>query len=387
MLFDSPRAMALTYVGAMLALGVFNVNGDDVLLASAFVNSSPTTWRDDEAEEAEEDENSPVGYGVTRQPWGFDTFSPEQHETMFRFKRWQIEKLMDELAFPPVWILKTRGVFTGEEAMLLYLRRMSYPTSLLALTREGFTAQISDLSQLYHMVDDWLYETHTRRLLQTGLTKWAPRVRDYADAICEVTGIHGFNVFGFIDGTTRAIARPGYFQREFYSGHKRVHCLQFLSVTGADGMILYTWGPGNGCHQDNWLLEESQLDTVKIPRLCEMLGDTFCVYGDPIFRQSEYLQKGFERVDIMDWQVVFNKAMNAARVSIEHIFGRVLALWTFLDFHKTHSLFKNTFPAKAYLNGQFLTNCHNCFHYNQTSAQFGVRPPTLHEYLNMEEVA
>ncbi len=311
MLFDSPRAMALTYVGAMLALGGFIVNGDDVLLASAFVNSSPTTWRDDEAEEAEEDENSPVGHGVTRQPWGFDTFSPEQHETMFRFKRWQIEKLMDELAFPPVWILKTRGVFTGEEAMLLYLRRMSYPTSLLALTREGFTAQISDLSQLYHMVDDWLYETHTRRLLQTG----------------------------------------------------------------------------NGCHQDNWLLEESQLDTVKIPRLCEMLGDTFCVYGDPIFRQSEYLQKGFERVDIMDWQVVFNKAMNAARVSIEHIFGRVLALWTFLDFHKTHSLFKNTFPAKAYLNGQFLTNCHNCFHYNQTSAQFGVRPPTLHEYLNMEEVA
>ena len=34
MLFDSPRAMALTYVGAMLALGVFIVNGDDVLLAA-----------------------------------------------------------------------------------------------------------------------------------------------------------------------------------------------------------------------------------------------------------------------------------------------------------------------------------------------------------------
>ena len=106
-----------------------------------------------------------------------------------------------------------------------------------------------------------------------------------------------------------------------YSGHKRVHCMQCICVTGADGMIQYTWGPGNGYHQDNWLLEQSQLDSVKIPRLCEMLGDTFCVYGDPIFRQSEYLQKGFERIDIMDWQVVFNKAMDAARVSIEHIFS------------------------------------------------------------------
>ena len=60
MLFNSPRAIALTDVGAMLALGGFIVSDDDVLLASALVYSSPTTWRSDEAEEAEQDENSPV---------------------------------------------------------------------------------------------------------------------------------------------------------------------------------------------------------------------------------------------------------------------------------------------------------------------------------------
>lgn len=155
----------------------------------------------------------------------------------------------------------------------------------------------------------------------------------------EYTHIVDFDVFAFIDGTSRAIARPGHFQREFYSGHKRNHCLQFLSVTAPDGMILFTHGPDEGRHQDNWGLHKSELATHKLPRVAGMLGNVFRVYGDPIFARSEYVQKGFPcGVEADATEYVFNKLMNSARVSIEHVFGRVTQLRTFLDFKRTHKL-------------------------------------------------
>ena len=89
-----------------------------------------------------------------------------------------------------------------------------------------------------------MFENQSSRLLQTGLGKWAHRVPEYAQRVEKYTGI-ALDCFGFVDGTSRPISRPGYFQRAFYSGHKWNHYLQFLSVTAPDGMILYTARPTN----------------------------------------------------------------------------------------------------------------------------------------------
>lgn len=78
---------------------------------------------------------------------------------------------------------------------------------------------------------------------------------------------------------------------------------------------------------------------------------------------------------------VFNKAMNAARVSIEHVFGIVVGLWAYVDFLKKQNL-RWTDPATAYLNAQFLTNCHTCMYGNQISDCFVVDPLTLHDCIH-----
>jgi hypothetical protein len=132
-------------------------------------------------------------------------------------------------------------------------------------------------------------------------------------------------------------------------------------------------------------LNESQLVSFKLPHLCEILGEHYFVYGDPIFARSEYVQKAFPAIERTWRQHLFNKAMNAARVSIEHIFGRVVTLWAHIDFRKQQKLF-HTNPGRAYLNAQFLTNCYTCMYSNQTTMQFKQRPPTLQEYLAMREV-
>ena len=116
------------------------------------------------------------GLGIRRQAWGFDTFPRQQMDGLFRFERDEIENLIKELDFPLLWTTPSGSPFTGEEAMLWYLRRLSYPSKLSNLTNEGFSAQIGALSELYSMVGTWMFDNHSSRLLQSGLGKWAHRV-------------------------------------------------------------------------------------------------------------------------------------------------------------------------------------------------------------------
>ena len=149
------------------------------------------------------------GLGISRARWGFDTFPHQQHVELFRFTREDIEDLMDALHFPPdeYWMTTSASHFTREEALLLFLRRMSYPTKLTNLTNEGFHAQIGTLSELFTMVAEWIYTNHTSRLLCSGLMHWKDRVPAYAAAVDTYTGIP-MACFGFIDGTARAVSRP-----------------------------------------------------------------------------------------------------------------------------------------------------------------------------------
>ena len=125
--------------------------------------------------------------------------------------------------------------------------------------------------------------------------------------------------------------------------------------------------------------------TELLPALSRRLGETFCIYGDPIFARSIYVQKGYPEVEMTWRQRAFNKAMNSARVSIENCFGSIVQQWAFLDFKRTHKLLW-TRPGLAYMNAQFLANCINCLRPNQISQKFQCAPPSLREYLRADEV-
>ncbi|KAG8177069.1 hypothetical protein JTE90_015721 [Oedothorax gibbosus] len=62
--------------------------------------------------------------------------------------------------------------------------------------------------------------------------------------------------FDLLDGTCRAICRPSINQEDFYSGHKRMHCLKYLDILCPDGMIVCLVGPFRGRRDDS----ETSLD-------------------------------------------------------------------------------------------------------------------------------
>jgi hypothetical protein len=146
-------------------------------------------------------------------------------------------------------------------------------------------------------------------------------------------------------------------------------------------MILYTAGQTEGRHQDNWLLHESGLSTWMLGEVSDLCGSQFCVYGDPIFARSREFQKGFPRVGRTHMQEAFNRAMNAARVSIEHVFGRVVSLWAFVDFAKQMKL--RATRSHLVSQGTVMTNCHACMYGNKVSKYFDVEPPDIYEYIAM----
>ena len=62
--------------------------------------------------------------------------------------------------------------------------------------------------------------------------------QQFAEAI-QACGAPLNTCIGFVDGTTRAIARPSVNQRAMFNGHKRIHCLKFqVNITFTATIIM-----------------------------------------------------------------------------------------------------------------------------------------------------
>ena len=120
--------------------------------------------------------------GIRRAPWALDDFAPDRFQDLFRFEDTDdVRQLMRVIEFPVAW-QTSKGNFTSEEAMSLFLKRMVYPCRFVDLQGE-MPAQRGALSSLFLAVTDWMYDKWTLPLINTGMTKWRHRAQLYADAI------------------------------------------------------------------------------------------------------------------------------------------------------------------------------------------------------------
>ncbi|CAB1098008.1 unnamed protein product [Ectocarpus sp. CCAP 1310/34] len=250
--------------------------------------------------------------------------------------------------------------------------------------------------------------------------------------------------WGFIDGTIRAISRPKRNQRLWYNGWKRKHALKYQAIDTPDGIIRMLWGPILGRRHDvamvgesgllqdlqqwfndaagtpyyvfgdpayslsPWLLApykgvlnafEQTFNTAmssvrvsvewgfgKIVALWPMTaaGTPYYVFGDPAYSLSPWLLAPYKGV-LNAFEQTFNTAMSSVRVSVEWGFGKIVALWPYVDYAKKQQVALSACGlGKQYAVAGILTNCHSSFYRNNTSFYFGVKPPSLRSYLNGE---
>lgn len=171
-----------------------------------------------------------------------DSMDPSECKAEFRFEKHDLQLLADCLEIPDVFKCEQRSICDGIEGLCMLLRRFAYPCRYSDLIAR-FGRPVPVISMITNEVMRFIYDNHHHRITDWNATLLNPAyLQHYTEAVYR-KGAALDNCFGFIDGTVRAICRPGQSQRVVYNGHKRVHAIKFQSVALPNGMIGHLYGP------------------------------------------------------------------------------------------------------------------------------------------------
>lgn len=266
------------------------------------------------------------------------------------------------------------------EGLCVLLARFAYPCRYGDLIKM-FGRSVPQLCLITSFMIDFVYDNFAY-LLSTLDQPWlsTDNLNRFTAAVAE-KGAALQNCWGFVDGTVRAICRPGENQRVAYNGHKRIHALKYQSVTAANGMIAHLFGPVEGRHHDSYMLRESGLFNQLQRYSHDREDNILCIYGDPAYPLRAHLQCPFKGNNLTEDQVAYNRSMSSVRVTVEWLFGDIVNNFKFVDFKKNQKVGLSAI-GKMYLVSGLLTNAHTCQYGNLTSKFFGLEPPTLVQYFH-----
>ncbi|KAF2881880.1 hypothetical protein ILUMI_24296 [Ignelater luminosus] len=210
----------------------------------------------------------------------------------FRFTAEHLQQLTDLLRTPAEIRTDRRCSTTGLEALCICLRRLVYPNRLADLE------PLFGLSALYLSV-----------IANTVLTY--EKSEQYSQAITN-RNAPLTTCWGFIDGTARPICRPSLQQQEYFSGHKRTHCVKYQSAVSPDGIICSLKGAYPETRHDAGIFRESGLyEQYTFP------NKKFVLYGDPAYSVQELLIAPYRNRNHTDEQHAFNFKRSAVRQAVE----------------------------------------------------------------------
>jgi hypothetical protein len=321
-------------------------------------------------------ENRRERYGT----FEIEDLSDRECYALFRFNKNDIGRLVELLNIPEVISTNNRYSVSGTVGLCILLRRLCYPNRLFDI-EPLFGLSSPYLSAISNHIMRIVFENKGYLLNDLRNLQWLTeeRLQVYAKSLIDKgSPIH--NCWGFIDGTPRAICRPSIDQQEYFSGHKRYHCLKYQSVVCPDGIITSLLGPFKGARHDAGILRETNLYNQLIEKVKFNDENKYVLYGDPAYPIRELLICPFSSRNLTNEQLMFNKSMSPLRQGVEWAFGKIVNEFAFLDFKKNQKLLLQDL-GKMYKVGALLTNCHTCIYGSQCSMYFDVEPVSLEQYL------
>ena len=285
---------------------------------------------------------------------------------------------------PPPGFRTPSGLFSGEEGVLLLLRRFRTTDALAALTWEtgrGASAISEAVSYMIEYIEarfPWLLD-------ERSFSSWAPHFERFARCHRE-KGIPIDNLIGWVDGKGWDICKPGMYQRVMYSGHSRCHQCKTQGIVFPNGVQPYPFGPCHGSTHDSTILRDSRILQI-MHDSCRGgqyesefapggLGRDYVLFGDSAYPVSYFLYRMYKGV-MMAWQRWYNSEMSPARVTVEWGFGKIVALWPYLDYRKKQKVLLSNVGLNLKI-GNVLTNMHTCLY---GSIMCWTDRPELHEYM------
>lgn len=342
-------------------------------------------------------------------------FGLSPHELRSLYHSWRIP---EQLRGP------SRHVFGGEECFLISLYHVIKGAPFTEMARFVFGGDPRHYSTMFQLLVDHLYMTFYNKISGTSLEQWIPRYIDECrllihnalstGALHEVVYMDGevidenlilhhflfehFRIFGFFDDFAMPCGRPGVrrsrdwnfvfdMQRAFYSGYMRLHGLKAQVVylpIGIIGSVFITELRQN----DNGVQNMSGLNDYLVD-LCARAGIFIdgllpCLYCDGIFACLAAILPRF--VNPSPEQHLLNVRLSSLREEIEHLFADHFMRFKLFQVPARLQIFRGGVKVRRLcLVSFFMLNCYNCL--LGTRCQFfGREPPTLDEYLPLNEV-
>lgn len=197
---------------------------------------------------------------------------PDTCVQRFRMTGAEIRQMIRLLGVPEVIRTAQRVPVPAEEAFCVLLRRLSYPCRYKDIALEFGRAR-PVLCSIFNTVLLFMF-ARVEVKMQFDESTINRSMVECARAIHDKVGYID-KCIGFIDGRVRRICRPTKFQRVVYSGHKRVHCIKFQSITMANGLIVALHGSIEGRRHDSFILRDSKIHEHMVTNF-----PSYYLYGD-----------------------------------------------------------------------------------------------------------
>lgn len=312
--------------------------------------------------------------------FNLNAYSEHQCLRDFRFKSQHIGILAEKLEFSGR-TQRNEYIIDRVTAMCILLHRLATPIRWCDVEMK-FGVFSAVMSETFWEMVELLHNTFGHLLNFRG-SFLQSRAQLHADAIY-AAGAPLDRCVGFIDCTKVRMSRPGghgSMQRSTYSGHKRMHCLVYQTLTTPDGLMFALHGPEVGRRHDLTLYRESGWDEI-LENFLMVEGVYFYIFGDSAYLLRPWMQRPFYRGLATEAQRTFNTKMSAVRVSVEHNYKDLKQYWVSQDFARNLRVRKAPI-ALLYKASALLLNFHACLYKRgQVQEQFETEPPSLDEYMN-----
>jgi nuclease HARBI1 len=274
----------------------------------------------------------------------------------------------------PSTITVNRVTVSAIEGLAMMLKKLNYPCRLYDVSLE-FGRNISSTGRIINHMLLLVYNKYQQHLkLWPGVTP--ARVAAYADAVTRFNPAI-IDIWSFLDGTHRDIARPELQQRTVYNGKDRTHQLKYQLVLAPDGLFVSCCGPFVGTWHDVHILHDSQLQPALQPIVVGPQR-TYMIYGDAAYQGQPLVLPPYVDPPVGSPFARVNAAFSSLRVRIENNFATMNNHWCATMLKKSQR--SGLQPVALYFFVAVLfTNIHTCM--NGTNVPFDINPPTVQRYL------
>jgi hypothetical protein len=302
---------------------------------------------------------------------------PKMFRFLFRWERDEMNYACQVLRVPEVIKCRNGDRAPGFDVLCMLSMKYAFPTRLGQLI-PFFGFSTSKSSRLIAALRLYLFSEYARKL------SWIPDLSmGDIKRMCEgIRNKTNFPLcFGFVDGTVRPVCKPGLLQGEVYNGKDRIHSLKYQGFSTPDGILQQLSGPWPGRRHDSVMYSHSGLPEWldSLPR--HESGAMHCLYADAGYHTQAGLMVPFCDGNVNLKHQAFNEVMSSARIAVEWEFGGILHYWASLRWTSEQKLLAGGKIAQVYFVCGFLTNCLNCLRPGNASQYFGVKPPTLADYV------